>query len=323
MLCYILIDNDKVIVPINEIQKSNFFCGLIETHNNNNIVNDDNDDITLSFPSQYNDVAHAYVNYVTRFATLGNNFSDKLGIQTKDELKQCFKMCHFLDDMNFFDLLIGRLFQSWSDMVDIIEQLHNELKRQIYLRVPFIFVPEYYQDNTLFFEQWTTNSNNMKYMILNHDGRDNSYISNYYEYNKGKSVIFRCSTLNSANFCLHGVQRQWEKNPETGLNTMIYDSKYEMGNKHGKQQRWYISGKLREITYFNNGFMVGEWKGWYDNGLPKYIYNYDGIGNQLGIFKQWLPDGTLKDDLIIDNTNRRRLEMTNSLESDLLVYLVY
>ena len=225
-----------------------------------------------------------------------------------------------LADDNFFDYLIDKLYDSWSEFHHIISELHDELKRQIYLTVPFVFVPENYQDDNMFFNQWIAINNN-KHIIL--DGKY-SYHNKYYGTKDGNWYTFVSHyKLVTDNYTVYGIGREWMRNPDTGTLAMIWNYKYNKQEyKHGKQQRWYLDGTLKEEMYYNDGIITGECKGYYPSGLPKHLYHYNNQGDTIGVFKQWSSDGTLKDDLIIDDNNRHKLHMVNSWGSELLIYRV-
>jgi len=310
-----------VIISMKRVLKSDFFCGWLETSDNDITVNNNGNNgnnIILPFPSQYNDISHVYVDYLIYE---GRNTT---ALSSVDDFKQSFELCHFLADTGFFDYLIKWLHASWSDFKSVIDQLHTVIQRQIYLTIPFVLLPVEYHDDTVFFTQWLVH-NNGTYIVI--DG-DEYYCSKYHGYegdNNTNYIFTSYHALHGKRYGNYGVNRYWERNLDTNVLTLVQEQNYnKRNNKHGKQQKWYVSGNVKEIIHYNDGTIVGDYKSWYDTGLPKYNYNYSEYGLETGIFKQWLPDGTIQDDLIIDDTNRHRLQLIplSSPESSPLLYRV-
>lgn len=81
----------------------------------------------------------------------------------------------------------------------------------------------------------------------------------------------------------------------------VRDSKtYEV---RGPQTIFYESGGKLEEGWSQGGDRVGLWRGWYEDGKPRYEVTYVAGGGQTGAHKQWSPAGELVNDYTIDGGN--------------------
>jgi len=76
------------------------------------------------------------------------------------KLKPCFELSCYLDDSHFFSLLVECLIRSWPSNAYIIEQLNENLQRDIYLHLPFTFIANKYRRDGTFMNLWMNKNGN-------------------------------------------------------------------------------------------------------------------------------------------------------------------
>jgi antitoxin component YwqK of YwqJK toxin-antitoxin module len=54
---------------------------------------------------------------------------------------------------------------------------------------------------------------------------------------------------------------------------------------------WWDNGAKKDEGSFNSGVIVGEWKGWYNNGKLNYSGKYNSIGKKNGKWMYWHETG--------------------------------
>jgi antitoxin component YwqK of YwqJK toxin-antitoxin module len=277
MLCQLAIQIDVLSVPAIRLKQSKLFCDVI-SHYGCNIV--------VTFPSQYDDVSQHYINYLT-------DVQEQL---IEQKLKRCFELCHYLSDDNLFSCLIEQLLQSWSSNNHIINKLHDELQRRIYLQIPFVYVPEHCQDNEVFFKQWLTNNNN-KHIIVDDKY---SHFSRYHGTDDGRWFEFYCHYKEvDGNYSFYGAGREWLLNPETNTLTLMSNHNYnKLEKKHGRQREWNINGVLINDCHYDNGVLHGICKQYYPSGQLEHQYQYYN-GKRHGTWTKYFP---LNNDNNIENT---------------------
>ncbi len=67
---------------------------------------------------------------------------------------------------------------------------------------------------------------------------------------------------------------------------------YLNGKEHGEWKKYYSSNQLKEKRYFDNGFKVGEYITWWENGQKQSNYFFEADEYQ-GTCKEWNKNGTL------------------------------
>ncbi|MBP9740354.1 MAG: hypothetical protein V9E96_11300 [Chitinophagaceae bacterium] len=98
---------------------------------------------------------------------------------------------------------------------------------------------------------------------------------------------------------INGIVMQ-QNNPFTGTLFTLYPSTkdtaeligYLNGKEHGEWKKYYASTKLKEKRYFDNGFKVGEYITWWENGQKQSNYFFEADEYQ-GTCKEWNKDGIL------------------------------
>jgi antitoxin component YwqK of YwqJK toxin-antitoxin module len=84
---------------------------------------------------------------------------------------------------------------------------------------------------------------------------------------------------------LHGRQRKWWTNGRLAL-----DTNWLGGALHGRYQRWYPSGKTWEVATYDRGAQVGAHRKWWSNG--RLALESAWLGGALhGRYQRWYPSG--------------------------------
>ncbi len=76
-------------------------------------------------------------------------------------------------------------------------------------------------------------------------------------------------------------------------NALAYSCTYNHGRKHGKEEKWYVSGVLAMERFYNKGIKIGLHKGWWPNKNRKFEFYFNDKGAYQGTMKEWFEDGTL------------------------------
>jgi len=127
----------SVEVPLDKLKNSEYFNGLMTYCDNDN---------PLLFPPQYHDVFDLYCKFITCNITTTDtpikNCKDI--VITHQQLSRGFELCHYLDDQTFFTYLTTYLLDHWTTHHDIINNLSDNIQRDIYLRCPWSCIPDKY-----------------------------------------------------------------------------------------------------------------------------------------------------------------------------------
>jgi hypothetical protein len=128
------IDINGTIVTISteEIRKSKLFANLLDC------CCSSDGKLVLPFPAQYNIVADIYLMFINKHSL---HDEELIG----NRLPLSFKLCHFIEDNNFFNYLMQYLLERWPFYNISKWNLANELEYEIYLHCPYMWVPESYR----------------------------------------------------------------------------------------------------------------------------------------------------------------------------------
>jgi antitoxin component YwqK of YwqJK toxin-antitoxin module len=70
----------------------------------------------------------------------------------------------------------------------------------------------------------------------------------------------------------------------------VYFAVYLNGLQHGIQKSWYTNKALSEIRFFDRGVKTGIHKGYWEDGRPRFEYEFQG-GEHHGTLKEWYKNG--------------------------------
>jgi len=261
-------------------------------------VNDGREDNTVIFPPQYNDTFDAYVRYLQFFH-----------IEVKP-FKRCLQLCHFLEDKDYFLLLVNELLLNWSvhnnddpvskcgsfdphkTRIDITD-LSNDLREEIYLRTPYQLLPEQLIMSGDFFDKWLKRNKNRDFDIYSHIYDSRRYGHHIYVISDKLHSITSKYSNSTTMYDLHGVERQWyasgkihyvwprRYNKPDGIFSSYYNSQDDEEQKLASEET-YCNGKKHGISKY-----------WYVDGTLGRESNYN-HGSLHGITKAWWSNGQLK-----------------------------
>jgi len=262
---------DKISLPIDKLVRSTFYCDLIN-YNSSSLLSSQlspklicqRNIMIYPFPQQYIDALPVYINYCHH----GHNI--KVNVR---KLKVCFDLAHYLGDEVFVDVLTNRVFKSWPSSIKVIQSLMDIYQRDIYLRFPFMFIPELYRHESNFVMSWLIK--NGKHDIV---GPYNLLLSTRvrfccfnpdHNHSLSRGLTKLVSTIvtgNNKRVYNHGINQEWyepELIPSNITNnhyqkqqlmseyTMFYDRQVSI------ERIWYPCGNIHQIiTYDHNGDLV-------------------------------------------------------------------
>jgi hypothetical protein len=228
-----------------------------------NIIKDCDSNNEVYFPAQYNDVFEDYILYL-----------DCCHIELSS-IKRCLELCHYLEDNNYFCLLVKQLFIIWSRditlfkyatslSIDINDLNYIDLQSDIYIQSPYQFLPDYYVADNKMFDKWLTANENKIFYIQDKDyyhgnGNSNEYCRVYY----------------------HKIFRQKDKKTIV-VPYLMHGSNIRSSYKHGKEREWYESGRLKEVRPYH-----------YDKKVDVHIGYHDNDDNHM-MFQDYYFDGSLQ-----------------------------
>jgi antitoxin component YwqK of YwqJK toxin-antitoxin module len=105
--------------------------------------------------------------------------------------------------------------------------------------------------------------------------------------------------INTANKALHLQQGTllYSGKPFTGSTCQLYPNGntasicvYENGKENGWKKGWYMNKQLAEERWYEHGRKEGVHKGWWENGKPKFVYEFENDEHN-GEAKEWFLNG--------------------------------
>jgi len=237
--------NERISLPTDKLAKSIFYSGLFECyHDNNNIV--------YPFPNQYIDVLPVYIDYC--------HHDNKIRVQLR-KLKLCFNLAHYLGDDDFLQVLIQCISRSWPSSTKVIEMLDSNIQRDIYLSLPFMFIPTRYRYNSTFVTQWLI-KNDEKRILGPYNTIYRTHIrlccfneQHCHGIDLGLTGINSHIIVGKNNyFYKHGIDQDWYQGEvgEEQKQQLKCELHHKRNKKFGIQKEWYESGILFKITHYNN-----------------------------------------------------------------------
>jgi len=263
----------------------------------------------VCFPPQYNDIVNLYLmclngdkeikNYIARYPLKKNKYN----------LGRLLQLLHFLEDDITFEDPLSLIKISYSTYKEVIDTLHSDLQRSIYLRLPYCFTPF---DDRYFFEYWIAiNSKEGEITVENIIYR--SYLRSYEgDIDLGDS---RYSSHQMTQFITfkndnpHGVEKVWyplnnsNNNPVTNnpvTNNPVTNNPVTNNNPAGNNNSNNnpVANKqlIAKIANYVDGRLHGIMKCWNDNNVLKIENNYDN-GQMHGCCIQYHKTGEKKEEV--------------------------
>jgi len=259
-------------VPIHVLREIRFFNDLLECCNL-----DDNDEIWLPFPDQYNDVAVPYINFIN--GKYVNEFGNNIftNIQDGNLLCQTLELCHYLDDNQFLKFLVNGMqhgihfgvtkpdctpdcnynskcstVRSWSWYLDMISTLPDNIQWDIHLLSPFTFAPAHYQNNQAFIDMWVKSNitSNVINNITNNVKIDSVIVSHIIDNEYIYNTIIKFHDDSQLNIKELSCERSWIDNPTLFETHVLYREWFALSTtcdgtkvKHIKVDRIFVHDK--------------------------------------------------------------------------------
>lgn len=100
-----------------------------------------------------------------------------------------------------------------------------------------------------------------------------------------------------------------EKYAQGGLKSQ---TPYRKGRKEGEEFKYYPEGQLYEWRKYRKGKKIGIHKGWWEDGMLRFEYQFNKEGNYQGNCKEWFKNGQLfRDFNFIDGQESGQQKMYN------------
>jgi hypothetical protein len=149
----------EIQIPTKLAKQSGLFKCMIDTFG---------PEVIISLPSEYNNVVMVYINFLNKnyFNQDVYDISEHIEkIETSNHFCQLLKLCHYVNDDVFLNFLVDYMYgymsgksKHWLTYINIINELHDDIKWGIYIRYPFALAPLRFQNNQTFVDEWITHN---------------------------------------------------------------------------------------------------------------------------------------------------------------------
>jgi antitoxin component YwqK of YwqJK toxin-antitoxin module len=238
------------------------------------------DDKEVCFPCQYNNIVNLYLMCLYQDKQINNYIASYPLTKDKYNLSKLLQLLHFLEDDITFEDPLSLIKTSYSSYKEVVDTLHHELQRDIYLKLPYCFTPF---DDRCFFDYWIAFNNGKEITVENIIYC--SYLRSYTgsidvddsRYSSSQMTQF-ISFKDGVN---HGVEKVWypptsiAENNSNGKQLIAKIVNYNNDGKlHGIMKCWDINGVLRVEHNYDNGQKHGYCVNYDKNGNKKQEYHY-------------------------------------------------
>ena len=283
--CKIGVGSSVISVPGDSIVNSKLFADFVNCYGHNTII---------PFPEQFTDVADIYISH------LKDKFVNVKKLKT---LKRCFELCHLIEDNNFLQHVVNRLFDTQlvplplKVKMALIQQLDTDLQQDIYMCFTLALIPDNIVNTVNFLNDWIQ-VNNGKYITI--DGQ--TYMSVSYDHSGGRTIKTKRNlndklVLDGPTIFLIYVNNTYR---------LYLRQEYKCGTLHGKITKWSLSHQYNDIKYINTSHLDFEIEHYKDerrsteHGIE---YKYYGPNNMMceihwmhgvkhGVEREWYPSTT-------------------------------
>jgi len=278
---------DKYCIPYIKIKNSKLFCSILESQ----------DSLYIPIPDLMvvsDEVIHNYINQDCN--------------SNAEILKLCFEFCHLIDDDVYFAYLMTVLYEWWFNCQQLICQVHDNLRRDIYLHLPLVLIPNDVVLNTPCFIQLWIQTSGHKHFTINklHYTTEIAYYPNNDTSSTHSQVqtqtqtqtnvlgIKEIQTTTSGDQYINSYDRDsscncHSSNQHSRICTLDCKLNYE---PHGLSMGWYETGDKEYVKWYLNGKLNGTSVRYYDNGIVSSKWNY--LNNNLhGTCQAWYRDNVL------------------------------
>ena len=267
-------------------------------------------DTVLTFPQQYSNVADVYIKFINDDRSCIDN------IKLPATLKLCFELCHFIGHRQFFNFLMQQLFNTWSTIASIINDMNDNLKRDIYLLCPYNFLPIDYQTNLAFLNVWYPNHETITCVEGKYYFTQCTFDNKMCGAKHLRLVEPRCAKTTKDEFVIHGTFRIWghvvdddDNGCDNKQQYLIIEDNYIHGLRTSSVQ-YHNNGNVGEINNYDDSGKLVTAEAFYPSGV-KYAQKYVDQHNSNttnDICKQvcnyWYKSGNVKSTMILINGNK-------------------
>jgi len=316
MTTLLQITNSSVVVttvevPICNIKNSEYFMGFMSCCN---------DGEPLLFPPQYQEVAHIYVSFITNDNYNKHGKHCNIGNITSDQLKRSFELCHYLiDQILFTHLMDNYLLDQWFVHNHIIDELSDNIQRDIYLRCPWDLIPDKFskchpgtdqpqhKDFLSFFYAWYRINKDYDYTTktISINFGNIKYYSHIRIHSKDviQSIESRCS-VNGDKYKHHGIEMYLHEPDDEGNQPLLGEVRYDRGKVASCEKQWRRNGTLTSIRQHTDTHCI--YSEYYESGKQKFIImrQYHNDDSETGTWKHWYPSGNIMWELPYVDGNR-------------------
>jgi len=283
----LVIGSERYVVPRNRIQQVMLLGSLIDTcYDKSDLGLDVKPTITLPTPESLGTTKRALDDYVNFLAPNKNN--------DKQLLRECLQQCSLFGDQEYLWYCVKKLLFNYDDYKDLVDDVNDNLKRDIYLHFPYHLIPKLLIDNDIFFYSWVANiarvtrdddiicvNQHDKYKYICYYSNNNnvltslSYFENYEfeDIKSGIRFVFDCHTgkkiheVHYYNGAIHGTKIIWYPTGNKHL-----EIQYSHNKLHGVRTEWYESGRRKSQTHYVNNKRHGIDIEWFDADItPTHI----------------------------------------------------
>lgn len=171
----------KVTVPTEVIQ-SEFIIHYLK----------DNPNAEVTLPERFDHVIENYTDFLN---------GDSLQISSVENVKLCLEMANFVIDKNYFSRVMQQTYKVWDTFQPLILTLTENVQREVYLFIPYSYVPKSLMEVTTFRNAWIDN-NKGKIITLNVGEEYHTEVSYHPNGKKQRLYIYQLVNNNK--------NREWE-----------------------------------------------------------------------------------------------------------------
>lgn len=181
----------------------------------------------------------------------------------KQKLKSCFEHCSLIGHDEYLRHCVQKLLKHYNEYKDVLDELNENVKRDIYLNFPLLLIPDHIRQDLTFLSHW---------------------MKNIYYYHNGEEFI-----VNTMDRYSHTVKYDTDAN---NVKYLYSFANFGSGSKrHGLHLSFHVNGLKAIETNYNHNQVSHERK-WSKNGI--LLSEYTQIDDLVGISRHWYESGRLR-----------------------------
>lgn len=204
-------------------------------------------------------------------------FFDSEPKKKRQRLKECFLHYFLIGDVKYLHHCVKKLLKHYWDYKVMLNELNQDLQREIYLNIPWVYVPDNFKNNETFLNDWIKNicmSHKNKCMLIQDEysrGERNKYFHwvKYYENSNPERLESLIKKYYAEKTEGYDIQIKFYDNGVKSSQQFIGN-----GGLCGIQKGWYRTGTLQSEAYYCRGEQHGPSRSWYESGRKRSESNY-------------------------------------------------